>query len=112
MTTGMRGILGAIALLGLAGCAQPTAPVPATRYQAQGLRAPSEILVKFKTRQDAEALAAFGTTYGLRPADVIEPLEVHVMTILTREDATAIATRVERSPLVVYAEPNYRLSLR
>lgn len=115
MTACMRGFAGLIALMSLAGCAtaQPTAPQPAmSRLTTQALGTPREILIKFRTHPDDQAVATFGSEYGLRPKDVIREIDVHVMTVLGGEDATVIVTRVERSPMVDYAEPNYRLSIK
>lgn len=115
MTTCKSVITGWIAVLSLAGCAiaPTTAPAPATSHlRTQSLGAPTEILIKFRARTDEQAAKTFGAAYGLRPKEVIQGLDVHVMTIQSGEEASVIVTRLARSPLVDYAEPNHRLSLK
>lgn len=115
MTPCMRGFAVLTTVLALGGCAiaHPTAPVAATsRLSTQSLRAPTEVLIKFRTRPDQQAVEAFGSEYGLRPKDLIATIDVYVMTILTGEEATVIVTRLQRSPLVEYAEPNHRLTIQ
>lgn len=102
-------------LSGLAGCASvapSAAPQPQRTYATQALAGPTELLVKFKVRTTPELIETFGAEYGLRQKEVITALDVHVMTILTREEAAAMAGRVEGSALVDYAEPNHRLHMR
>lgn len=100
-------------MLVLGGCATvPSASAPQPGYRTQDLKAPRELLVKFQAQTSPQAIEAFGSEYGLRSKDLIAPINVHVMIILNDVEAATLATRVQGSPVVVYAEPNYRLSIQ
>lgn len=114
MTPSKRVIAALIATFGLGGCAiaHPAAPAVTSKLSTQSLQAPTEVLVKFRTRATPQTVEAFGAEYGLRPKERIDAIDVHVMTIVSSETATVIVTRLKTSPLVEYAEPNARLSLK
>lgn len=115
MTRNARAIAVLTTMLGLAGCSavQPaSAPVPESTLSTQAVSGPTELLVKFRVQATPQMLETFGAEHGLRRRDVIEGLDVHVMTILNGEEATAMANRLKASSLVEYAEPNHRLRLQ
>lgn len=114
MTRNARVIAGFTTLLMLGGCAAvPSAPVPRPEpaYHTQDVQAPRELLIKFQARTTPQAIAAIASEYGLQPKDQIVAIDVHVMTILNDVEAATLAARVQGSPVVVYAEPNYRLRI-
>lgn len=102
-------------MLGLAGCStvQPiAAPVPASNLRTQSVSGPTELLVKFRVQATPQVVDTFGAEYGLRSKEVLPTINVHVMTIVTGEEAAVLAGRVTGSKLVDYAEPNHRLRLQ
>lgn len=115
MTTRASSLALLAVLIGLSGCssASPAGPAQtASRLRTQAIGGPSELLVKFKVPASPDLVERFGSKYGLRRKEVIAAIDVHVMTILTGEEAASLADRVEASSLVVYAEPNHRLSMK
>lgn len=102
-------------IVGVGGCSStaPTAaPVPEPGIRTQALGGPTELLIKFKVRTAPAVIDTLAAEYGLREKEVITAIDVHVMSIVTGEEAAALASRVERAGVVEYAEPNHRLTLQ
>jgi len=67
---------------------------------------PGRLLVRFRGDAPDAERAALLQSEGLTPLRTIEPLDVQLLAVPEGEEDTVLA-RLRRSPLVVYAEPDY-----
>ena len=70
-----------------------------------------QILVKFAPRVTIAAREQFQLTYGLRPLNIIEGIDVHVFQIMDGSQVLSKLETIRRSPLVSYAEPNQQVTV-
>ena len=70
-----------------------------------------QILVKFAPRVTIAAREQFQFTYGLRPLNIIEGIDVHVFQIMDGSQVLSKLETIRRSPLVSYAEPNQQVTV-
>jgi hypothetical protein len=84
---------------------QPGTPVKSTDY------VPRELLVKFKPEASAADIRFINSHHGAAVLSVVSGIKVHRLRLpagLSVEEAVA---RYGKSPLVEYAEPNYRMKV-
>lgn len=84
---------------------QPPVPVKSTDY------VPRELLVKFKPEARPEDIRFINSHHGAHTLSIISGIRVHRLRLpahLSVEEAVRLYTQ---SPLVEYAEPNYRMKI-
>lgn len=122
MSNNSRTAFAAVSLIVLTGCGQAgtsthtSVSSVAPRVQASvTLRphVPNQILVKFKptVAMTSGAIKAFAASYGTREIGSIAGIGVHVMQIVDRTPVATMVMRMTASPVVEYAEPNYKVSI-
>lgn len=96
----------------LTGCGQAMPTVAkTTAKQVSAKTTQGELLVKFKAQVTTSSVQIFHAQHGTRTLRVIPGLNIHVVTVTTKEPLAKVLAKVAKSPMVEYAETNHSFNL-